>query len=402
MSDAHRTTPHNPQHLGRWKLAAALAGVALLLSGYLAAVALTGDGRPAGCGDAAGCGQVLTSRWSKVVGLPTAVLATGLYAMVLVMLVRGKQLGGLALATAAGAMLGAAGWFTGLQVLSVGALCKYCLATHTAGIALAAVLLRDTPPKRAATGMALGFLGTAVLAATQLMTAPPALSAAPVEAGAGGQRAGRVLTLLNGGLTVNLAEERVSGDPDSKKLLVEFFDYACPHCRHAHGLLAARTDLARVYLPVPLNPDCNSFIDELPMDAFAHSCDLALTALALHHVAPDQMHTFDDWAFGEGWPRTADQALAFAKTLADPAAMVAARNDPKHMARLKRNVNAWGTARDNDLVGGLPVLMAPGGGLMYGPLGDGSTLDALFDAPLPDASDALPNSPSNNAEPNRP
>ena len=43
-------------------------------------------------------------------------------------------------------------------------------------------------------------------------------------------------------------------------------------------------------------------------------------AMALTRVAPEQMPAFDDWMFADdGWPRNAEDALAHAHTLADPA-----------------------------------------------------------------------------------
>lgn len=394
--DAHVPAGLRPR--GRWRLAAVLAAAALALSGYLAFVALAGDGRPAGCGDAAGCGSVLTSAWSKVLGVPVALPAALLYAAVLAHLLVHRRAGGLAMAVAAGTMLGAAGWFTAVQAVHLGTLCRYCLLSHALAVALAGVLLRDTRAPVAAGGLALGVLATAALALTQTL-APSAVPDPVVQADGGGERAGRVLTLLDGRLTVDLSEENVTGDADHTRLLVKLFDYACPHCRAAHGLLSQRPDIAVVHLPVPLNPACNRFMQDLPMAAMAHSCDLAKTALALTRVSPDQMPAFDDWMFDDdGWPRTAEDALAHARTLADPLLLDLALADPDLDARLRRNVGAWGAARDAELVGGLPVLLRPGGGLTYGRLGDGAAIDALFDdapdapadQPAPDTSAAEP------------
>ena len=177
MSTPHglRPTPHGPGHRspdGRWRLAAGLAAAALGLCAYLTAAALTGDGRPAGCGPTAGCGAVLTSAWSRVVGVPVVLPAAVLYAAVLAHLLVYRRTGGLAPAVAAGTMLGAAGWFTAVQTVHLGAGCRYCLAAHALAVALAGVLLRDARAPHAAVGLVLGALVTTGVAVVQIRHHP--------------------------------------------------------------------------------------------------------------------------------------------------------------------------------------------------------------------------------------
>lgn len=126
--------------------------VGLGISAYLAWAALTMS--PAfGCGggEIIDCGHVLTSKWSKVLGIPVSIPAIGLYASLLAMLafVRPDAPPNFLRLVWSGLTAGAlmagltALWFIGLQVLVLEHLCPYCLAVHTCGIVLAALMLRN-------------------------------------------------------------------------------------------------------------------------------------------------------------------------------------------------------------------------------------------------------------------
>ncbi len=114
-------------------------------------VVFRASGVAAGCGDgsaALDCEHVLSSRWSKWLGLPVSAPAVGLYltAALAVMLI-GPRFSAplrriawsllLALAvTAAGAAL----WFVALQIWVVEDLCPYCMTVHGCGIILAGLV----------------------------------------------------------------------------------------------------------------------------------------------------------------------------------------------------------------------------------------------------------------------
>lgn len=399
----------------RTLVAIILTMVLLGLTGYLTATALLGDGQPIGCGDVAAdaagaevnsgggadCGAVLGTKWSKLWGLPVSGLAMGLYAVVLAALLWRKRTGGVVLCTAAAAVVGAAAWFTYLQLFEVGAICKYCMADHALGVALAGLLLWGATAKHLIPGVIVGLLGTGVLAGAQLLSD----EAVFVVEGEGGTRAGQILTLLDGRLTLNLDEEMVVGDlsqldaPGSKdagasgsvsgggdasgsgggRLIVKIADYNCPHCRRAHEVLHAMDDVAVVLLPMPLNPACNAYVNELPLPQFEHSCELARLAIAIHRIDPSQLEAYDHWAYGDGWPNTAEAGRAFAETLVDPLQLQIELNDPAIDAIVRRNTEAWGESRAVELVRGLPVHLVPGGGLTSGGIGDGTSLVQLLD-----------------------
>ncbi len=157
-----------------------LAGLGI--SAYLAWTAFSMS--PAyGCsgGDVIDCDHVLKSKWSKVFGIPVSAPAIGLYASLLVMLAfvhRNAPPNFLKLVwsglTAGSLMAGlAALWFIGLQVFAMNMkLCPYCLAVHTCGIILAALMLwnKVSSPQQKSLAAAFSMAAVAVLVTVQIGT----------------------------------------------------------------------------------------------------------------------------------------------------------------------------------------------------------------------------------------
>ncbi len=121
-----------------------LAWLAFGVASYLAWSAVT-HGAVAGCtvGSNTGCDLVLSSSWSKWLGIPVAVLGLGCYAALatlsLFLGVRDAAVNRwittifvMLAITAAGASL----WLVGVQIFVIGDFCKYCLVTDFCGIAL--------------------------------------------------------------------------------------------------------------------------------------------------------------------------------------------------------------------------------------------------------------------------
>jgi uncharacterized membrane protein/protein-disulfide isomerase len=122
-----------------------LAWIAFSVAGYLAFHSVTGTS-VAGCGmgSANGCDVVLTSSWSKWLGVPVAVLGLAVYASLaslgLLLGIRNESANRwitnifVMLAIVAG---GASAWFIGVQIFALGTYCKFCLAADATGIVLA-------------------------------------------------------------------------------------------------------------------------------------------------------------------------------------------------------------------------------------------------------------------------
>ncbi len=131
-----------------------LCATGLGISGYLAWKAFRME-EVFGCGGGGSvfdCSHVLTSKWSKVFGLPVSVPAFGLYASLLMLLAfvrrdapapfRRLLWSGMTLGSLMAGL--AALWFIGLQVFVLQHLCWYCLTVHTCGLILSVLMLRGT------------------------------------------------------------------------------------------------------------------------------------------------------------------------------------------------------------------------------------------------------------------
>jgi uncharacterized membrane protein len=123
-----RTPPRSLRHPGI--LLAILDAVGLLIAGYLAAVALRGEVPT--CGIARGCEEVALSEYSRVAGIPVAVLGVVLSVTLLVLALAWWRTGSGALLllhyalSLTGVLFEA--WFTWLELFVIGAVCVWCAA----------------------------------------------------------------------------------------------------------------------------------------------------------------------------------------------------------------------------------------------------------------------------------
>lgn len=145
----------------RW-LVVLLALVATADAGYLTWQSFT-KGAVAGCGPEShgDCDEVLSSRWSRVAGVPVALGGLLCYGTILgLALAAGTRTFnenawlGTAILAASLLALFAGTWFTGLQLLALGKLCYYCLAIHLCGMITALLVvwaaIQGRPPAVAA------------------------------------------------------------------------------------------------------------------------------------------------------------------------------------------------------------------------------------------------------------
>ena len=128
------------------RLIAALAVVALCLSGYLTWTTWSAS-QVAGCGTdgLVDCDQVLASNWSKWLGLPVGLLGALVYVGILAACwstARHAQgLAQTALLALALLAAGSAVWFIGLQIVVLQRYCVYCMAVHSCGLLIGVLTL---------------------------------------------------------------------------------------------------------------------------------------------------------------------------------------------------------------------------------------------------------------------
>ncbi len=162
----------------------ALCAIALVISVYLAWTAFSMK-QVYGCGggEVFDCGHVLTSKYSKIFGLPVSVPAVGLYASLLALLAFFRPTAPQQLLKTGWSILTigvfsaafAAIWFIAIQVFVLKHLCTYCLVAHSCGLLLAAIMLWKRPlSMKVMSALAcISVAGIAVLAAGQIFTEEP-------------------------------------------------------------------------------------------------------------------------------------------------------------------------------------------------------------------------------------
>lgn len=129
-----------------------ISAIGLGISIYMSWIGLTGSS-VVGCdGGLFNCDHVLTSRWSKFLGIPVGLPAAGLYAGLLGLLatIGFKQVGDASTAWRLVSLLSwtagfAAVWFLSLQVFVLGHLCIYCVIAHTCSLAVWGIVQFSRP-----------------------------------------------------------------------------------------------------------------------------------------------------------------------------------------------------------------------------------------------------------------
>lgn len=134
----------------------------------------------------------------------------------------------------------------------------------------------------------------------------------------------RLVTINGGRSKLNAAHWPLVGQTDAEKILVEMFDYTCPHCRENHKSVKGAMDqlgsdkLSIVALCVPMNSRCNGSI-QVTDAKHAEACDLAKLSIAVWLVDPVVFQEFHEWMFTGNHAPSYSTALARANSMVDQA-----------------------------------------------------------------------------------
>jgi len=266
-------------------LLAALSVAALCINLFLLTRTM-GDAAIAGCGGGP-CDEVLSSRWSSLLGVPVPAFGILVYALLLLSLFRRLEMLRLPLI---GGIAGAALWFIAVQAFILGKFCPWCMAAH--GIGLVIVLCAIRSGKAAALRQVSAWAGLAVFAIIPMQVFGPVKSSHRIEGGQGAMNAppqGTAVSFNDGRLIYQIAEHPRLGPVDAQRVLVEYFDYQCAACQVMAGyidsLVAAHPGRVAVLLmPVPLEGSCNPHLGT--NKAHPGSCEITRIALAVWHRHP--------------------------------------------------------------------------------------------------------------------
>ena len=353
-------------------LALALGGLAINL--LLLIRHLSGGGL-AGCGGGSGCEELLGSRWSQVLGLPVTGFGCGVYVALMVSLTaKCRRL----FIPCLGLIAGAAAWFVFVQAVLLGRFCPWCMTAHGIGAGIVLLGCGDLAmrgrmrPALETLGL---FAAVAVLGISMLQVLGPLPAThrigevhSVVESRATAIHArgsGRKVGFDGGRKTYDLSVLPHLGRTDAKRVMVEYFDYACDACQTMRGYLDALmerhpADLCVVILPVPLERSCNPSLTAGDIE-HPGSCELARISLALWRAKPEAFAAFHH-SLLEGV--SADGARREALGLVSRSALDAALRDPWIDELIHANILDWVAFSDGTRQ--MPQLLITGKRILHG------------------------------------
>ncbi len=153
----------------------------------------------------------------------------------------------------------------------------------------------------------------------------------------------RMVTLLEGKIKIDVYEHPVLGNPEAEQVIIEFFDYGCPHCRKLHELMTEARErygdqVAVVTFPWPLEARCNKMVFRTKPKSRG-SCRVAELALAVFQANGNAFPAMHDFLMtGENLPQYTAARLT-AEELVGQNELDAALRSQKPAGRLKQYVD---------------------------------------------------------------
>jgi uncharacterized membrane protein len=325
------------------RFALPLFGIALAISVFLAWVSLRAGAVP-GCDGGSGCDQVLSSRWSRLFGLPVSLFAIPVYGALLVELMRRAPRERIYFSLAL-LVLGAAVWFVGVQAFVLKAFCPYCMVAHVAGATGAVLVIRRSHVPAGMKRVSIAGAIAAILVLGVAQAIAPGPSAIRVEIPGTNASvaatpaatpiappipAAPMFSILGGQFRLDLTKVPVVGPVHGSRRVLKLFDYTCHHCRHLHHLLHGymqTNEVTLVLLPMPLDGSCNPLVKKTQPD-HVNACEYARLALAVFRAAPAKFADFSNWLFEPERPPSIGEARARAEEMAGAMAIASVGRNP--------------------------------------------------------------------------
>ena len=348
---------------------------AWFVSSYLLLAVVRAGETIFGCGTGSGCDAVLGSRWSEWLGIPVSLFAVVFYGALCLGVIallnrwidRVRWLPWVVTVAWHGGMVIL--WFFLLQAYVIGSFCVYCMTTH--GLGLLAIFflilyMRGMKVRIGISRYALAIALTAGFVSTHIVAAPNQMSVIDSsKVGVEGEsiqfgtpKKSRKVHLLENKISFDVYQTPCIGLPEAEHVILELFDYTCPHCRDLHKHLHKVTEhygdqLVIVAFPVPLNSSCNpSILHDSPKHQDA--CVYAKYSLAVCAQDPTKFQEFHDWMMkGEKQPSLA-RARAEAEKLIETGSLNDAINQPRVQEWLDDGIKLYKFTR----LGGIPKLIA--------------------------------------------
>jgi uncharacterized membrane protein len=174
----------------------------------------------------------------------------------------------------------------------------------------------------------------------------------------------RIIKLLRGSLTLDVANEPIIGSIDAPHVVVEMISYDCPHCRKTNRLMKRalsryRDEVALVVLILPLEARCNKLITD-PAASHPDACSTARMAIALAKLKPAVFPRFHEYLMGgdEKKPPQFSDILVQGYRMAEREKLQEIRDSKEVAQQVEGYVNLFGTLRRQNAKNknfGLPI-----------------------------------------------
>ncbi len=336
-----------------------LAFLALTISLYIM-IAVKSHHAVYGCGDG-GCHEILEGRWERWGPLSVATLGIGGYLALMmgsIFTTIPKLKGGhmtvwYLMAAEALIGLGFIAWLIILQWLIIKHFCVFCLSSHFFGVIAYIITIYKVPVWTHWQHTRLMVGGTAAatllfMISVHVMVVPnihAAEDAGNIEYATPHNNSGgmiqfgkpveesRIVNLLDDKLIFDLYKMPVLGSREAEYVILELSDYCCPSCRKLHTRMIQfreiyDIDIATVYLPAPMNSECNSNVKKTPR-GFKDACTYAEFGMAVNKADSSKFEIFHDYMMEGPNPPSVDAARKKAEGLVGHEAFEKALKDAK-------------------------------------------------------------------------
>jgi uncharacterized membrane protein len=334
----------------------------------------------AGCGPGSPCDKVMGSSWAYVFEIPVSAPALLAYLALLVcsIVVTSKNATAWSVGVALSiAVIGAASWFTYLQVGVIHSVCKFCTSAHLLSV-VGAVLFLVKAPRPAVSGAR--RLSLAALGAMLVGGLVAGQELAPHRT--------NVLSIYKGTIEFNLREVPLIGSPDADRFIVSLFDYTCHDCQVMHGrLVKAREHFTNSFsiitMPLPLDQRCFPRITR-QQAAHREACDYAKLGLALRRVSLESFQKYEEWYFGHAETPALETCREKAREIVGKEALEKALSDPWVDGMIRKSISIYEENGKATKSYRLPQIIV-GETVNTGPLRDLNELVTLLETRLPGA-----------------
>ncbi|MEO1498429.1 MAG: vitamin K epoxide reductase family protein [Planctomycetota bacterium] len=172
----------------------------------------------------------------------------------------------------------------------------------------------------------------------------------------------RRVKFLRDRLTIDAYTHPVVGSPEAPHLMLELMDYACPHCRKFHDVIAEAIDRRRgqvgvVVMPVPGEILCNPYVKRGAKERRG-ACRIAKLSIAVSELEPEAFEPMHRWLLeGDRLPNYTSALLEARRFVDADTLSFKLRDDSGDLAaRVKRHIELYATLASIQKIG-LPTMV---------------------------------------------